>query len=475
MAFSARQYTLAATALGSSLAFIDASAVTIALPTIQTQLNLSLSGLQWVFLSYSIALAALYLIGGTLGDRYGHQKVFTFAVAGFALASILVGFSPNGGWLIAGRVLQGICGAFVTTNSLAWLRKAYGEKAGKAVGLWTSLTSISIVIAPTLGGAITQWSSWRWIFFINIPLAAVVIYWSSRAAKDKPGAVKAPLDFRGSVLVALSLSFIIYYLVQGVETGFGQLIWALVIGVAALVGFIVTELRSKHPMLPLSLFKIRNFALANLETFFAYGALNGLLFFSLYLQFLGLSPVVASLFYIPTSIILIMLAPYFGGLADRTGPKLLLCAGPALIGIGALFFTLIKTKLDVWLWGGIGLGFFSFGLVMLVAPITTLALKSVPSHFSGLASGVNNTMSRVGGLVAVAVVGMIISLVFFNEVADKNAVPLDLHQTDPVLRTASEKAFKYGTYAVAGLAFLATAVGLGLSSHKKTLRSELTG
>ncbi|MBI2008966.1 MFS transporter [Candidatus Saccharibacteria bacterium] len=472
MILKPRQSTLAATSLGSSLAFIDATAVTVALPTIQSQLHLGLHGIQWVFLSYSIALAALYLIGGAIGDRYGHQKVFALGVVGFALASALVGVSPNSAWMIASRVLQGIFGALVTTNSLAWLRKAYGDSAGRAVGLWTSLTSISIVIAPPLGGALTQWLSWRWIFFINLPLAALVLYWSAQATKDKPERKNAKLDIPGSVLIATALSFIVYYLVQGAETGFEHLSWALLAGIGALIGFIVTELRARQPMLPLNLFKIRNFTLVNLATFFVYGALNSLLFFSLYLQFLGLSPLAASLFYIPTSIVMILLAPYFGGLADRIGPKLLLIIGPGLIGIGTLFFTLITAKANVWLWGGVGIAFFSLGLAIMVAPITTLALKSVPVSFSGLASGTNNTMARVGGLVAVAVVGMVISLVFFSDVSDRSAVPLDLHQSQPALRLASTKAFRYGTYMVAGLAFLGAAISLGLSNLKKAKTSQ---
>ncbi|HZP55615.1 MAG TPA: MFS transporter, partial [Candidatus Saccharimonadales bacterium] len=166
MKLSKRQFTLAATALGSSLAFIDASAVIVALPTMQKALHLGLTGEQWIFVSYSLALAALYLIGGALGDRYGHRKIFKRGVVGFALASALAGVSPNSALLIVARVLQGISGALVTTNSLAWLRSIYGEDAGKAVGLWTSLTGISTILAPPLGGALTQWLSWRWIFYI---------------------------------------------------------------------------------------------------------------------------------------------------------------------------------------------------------------------------------------------------------------------------------------------------------------------
>ncbi|MBI4034662.1 MFS transporter [Candidatus Saccharibacteria bacterium] len=468
MALESRQFTLAATALGSSLAFIDASAVTVALPTIQTELSLGLSGLQWVFLSYSISLAALYLIGGTIGDRFGRRKVFSLAVAAFALVSILVGLAPNGVWLIVARAGQGVAGAFVTTNSLAWLRETYGNKAGKAVGLWTSLTSISIIAGPPLGGLLTQALSWRWIFFINLPLAILTIYWSGRALAPKAHPRRGSLDIKGSVLCAAFLSLIVYFLVQGASSGFAKLSWALIAGLAAFAGFIIVELKAKQPMLPLSVFKIRNFSLVNLQTFLAYGTLNGLLFLSLYLQFLGLSPLAASLFYIPTSLVMVLLAPYFGSLADRIGARTLLIIGPALIGVGTILFTLISSTSDLWWRGGLALVFFSLGLAVMVAPITTLALKSVPTKLSGLASGVNHTAARVGGLAAVAVVGMLISVVFYGRSPNRDSVPLNLDQTQPELRAASTSAFRYGMILNGSFALGAAALGFGLRNRNQS-------
>ncbi len=461
MSFSKRQFTLAATALGSSLAFIDATAVIVALPSMQKSLSLGLSGEQWIFLSYSLALASLYLVGGSLGDRYGHRQVFTRGVVGFALASILAGLAPNGLLLIIARVLQGICGAFVTTNSLAWLRNVYGNDAGKAVGLWTSLTAISTIIAPLLGGALTQWFSWRWIFYINLPLAVLVLYWSSKA---EPGQAKSnqdrPLDIVGSALIAVSFGFLCYYLVQGTKAGFSSLWWSLAIGLIGLIGFVITELNTKNPMLPMRLFKIRNFSFANFETLLIYGALYGVLvYLTLYLQFLGLSPLSSSLFLIPPSVVLILLAPYFGGLADRRGPKAFLTAGPLLIGTSALLFSLIGGKDQIPLAGGFGIILFSFGLAMLVAPITTVALKSVPASFAGIASGLNNTFSRIGSLTVVAVVGMIISIIFYNTVADSSMVPLGVDPQSLAVAGASRDAFQVGMWVVAALAYAAAAVG----------------
>jgi len=467
MKLSPKQYTLAATSLGSSLAFIDATAVIVALPVMQKALHLGLDGQQWVFLAYSLALASLYLVGGALGDRYGYRKVFTSGIVGFAAASALAGLAPNGGVLIAARVLQGISGAFVTTNSLAWLRSAYGDQAGKAVGLWTSLTSVSTIAAPLIGGALAQYLSWRLIFYINLPLALLVIYWAARGAEEEgPPKILRPLDPLGSLFIAIGLGFLTYFLVQGSKHGFSDIWWSLVIGLVGLVAFVTTELRISHPMLPFRLFKIRNFSIANLETLLIYGALYGILvYFALYLQFLGYSPVVSSLFMIPSSVILILLASFFGGYADRKGPRLLLTLGPCLIGVGALLLMQIEAKSDVWIWGILGLASFSFGLAMIVAPITAAALKSVPTDFAGLASGINNSMSRIGSLTTVAIVGAVIALVFANSSGNNTAVPLEVNQTSQNLHDASIKAFRSGIIIVAGLAFASAAVGgLGLQN-----------
>lgn len=475
MALNKRQYTLAATALGSSLAFIDSTAVIVALPTMQKALNLGLAGEQWIFLSYSLSLAALYLVGGALGDRYGHRKIFNYGVIGFALASILAGLAPNATVIIVARVLQGIGGAFVTTNSLAWLRSVYGDHAGKAIGLWTALTGISTVIAPPLGGALTQWLSWRYIFYINLPLAFLIIYWSARAVPDKEKeAEPTPLDIPGSLLIASGFGFLTYYLVEGAKTGFSRLWWTLLVGGASLAAFVAVELNSRHPMLPFKLFKIRNFSFSNLETLLLYGALNGVfIYFTLYLQFLGLTPLSSSLFLVPTSLVLIALARYFGGLADLHGPRMLLSVGPVLIAAGSLLFSIINSKNDIWLRGSLGIALFSLGLAMIVAPITTTALKSVPSKFAGIASGLNNTVARIGGLIVIAIAGMIISIIFASSTADKSAVPLGLHQQSPSLRQASHHGYQVAMWSVTGLALVSAAVGwFGISD--KSAREKIT-
>jgi EmrB/QacA subfamily drug resistance transporter len=466
---SARQLTLAATVIGSSLAFIDATVVIVALPTIERDLDLGLSGQQWVLLSYSLALAALYLVAGAVGDRRGRRETFVVGVAGFAVASLLAAVAPNGGFLIGARTLQGVFGAFLTVNSLALLREVYGAESGRAIGLWTSFTSVATVAGPPAGGALVEWVSWRWIFFVNLPFAAVAVALvlagrSRERAEQRVGR----LDLPGAALAAIGFGSLTYAMVEGADDGFADYWWAFLVAVVSLAAFAVVERRTNEPMLPFELFRRRNFTAANLETFLVYAALQGnFVFVLIYLQFLGYSPFQAGLIEIPTSVILIALAARFGALADRLGPRLFLTVGPALLGVGTLLFLFVDEKGDFWTAGVAGLALFALGLAMLVAPITATALSSAPSEYAGIASGVNSTVSRLGGLLAVAVVGLVIALVFESHVGQTGAVPLETDQTDPELREASIDGFKAGMLVVAGLAFAGAAVGaFGISNQQ---------
>jgi EmrB/QacA subfamily drug resistance transporter len=466
---SARQLTLAATVIGSSLAFIDATVVIVALPTIERDLDLGLSGQQWVLLSYSLALAALYLVAGAVGDRRGRRETFVVGVAGFAVASLLAAVAPNGEFLIGARALQGVFGAFLTVNSLALLREVYGAESGRAIGLWTAFTSVATVAGPPAGGALVEWISWRWIFFVNLPLAAVAVALvlagrSPERAEQRVGR----LDLPGAALAAIGFGSLTYGMVEGADDGFADYWWAFVIAAASLAAFAVVERRTAEPMLPFELFRRRNFTAANLETFLVYAALQGnFVFVLIYLQFLGFSPFQAGLIEIPTSVIMIALAARFGMLADRFGPRLFLTAGPALLGFGTLLFLFIDEKSDFWIAGVAGLALFALGLAMLVAPITATALSSAPSEYAGIASGVNSTVSRLGGLLAVAVVGLVIALVFEGQVGQTDAVPLETDQTSPELRDASIDGFRAGMLVVAGLAFAGAAVGAFGISNKQ--------
>jgi EmrB/QacA subfamily drug resistance transporter len=464
-----KRLTLAATILGSSLAFIDATVVIVALPTIEEDLDLGLTGQQWVFLSYSLALAALYLVGGAIGDRYGRRRVFIAGAAAFALASLLAGAAPNEAVLVVARALQGVAGAFLTTNSLALLRGAYGADSGRAIGLWTSFTSVATILGPPAGGALVEWVSWRWIFLLNLPLAAAAVVLALLGRDEESASPRTGrLDLAGATLAAAGFGLLTYGLVEGADRGFGGLWWAFAGAAVALTAFVVVETRVDEPMLPFALFRKRNFAAANAQTFLVYAGLYGFfVFFTLYLQFLGFTPFEAGLLNIPSSIVMIVLAARFGALADRQGPRLYLTLGPALIGLGTLVFAVVDTKSEFWSYGIVGLLLFSLGLAMMVAPITATALKSAPERYAGIASGVNSTVSRLGSLLAIAVIGLVITLVFEANVDVEGAVPLAMGQTAPELREASVDAFRAGMAVAAALAFAGAAVGaVGISNRE---------
>jgi EmrB/QacA subfamily drug resistance transporter len=461
-----RRLTLAATVLGSSLAFVDASVVVVALPTIQHDLHFSLAGEQWVFLAYSLTLAALYLPAGAVGDRRGRRETFIAGVVAFALASALAGAAPTGAVLIAARALQGAAAAFLATNSLALLRESYGDNAGRAVGLWTAFTSVATLGGPPLGGVIVQWVSWRWIFFINLPLAAGAVVLADRGrcrqlAKHRVGR----LDLAGAALAAVVFGMTTYGMVDGAANGFGGAWWAFVVAAVALVAFVVVERSVAEPMLPFSLFRRRNFAFANLETFLVYGALGGFFFFfTIYLQFLGFSPVAAGLASVPGSVMMILLSARFGRLSDEHGPRLFLTVGPLLVAGGLVLISLMRSRTDFWREGVPGILIFSFGLSMLVAPITATALGSAPGRFSGVASGLNQTFSRLGNLLAVAVLGLVVLIVYHGNGGD-HGVPLARGQHVHVLRSASMDAFRAAMLVSAALAVAGALVAaLGISN-----------
>ena len=464
-----KRLTLAATILGSSLAFIDATVVIVALPTIEEDLDLGLTGQQWIFLSYSLALASLYLVGGAVGDRYGRRRVFIAGAAGFALASLLAGAAPNEAILIIARTLQGVAGAFLTTNSLALLRGVYGADSGRAIGLWTSFTSVATIAGPPAGGALVEWVSWRWIFLLNLPLAAATVFLALVGRCDEaPPERKGRLDLPGAALAAVGFGLLTYGLVEGADRGFGGVWWAFVGSGAALAAFVVVEQRVAQPMLPFELFRVRNFAVANAQTFLVYAGLYGFfVFFTIYLQFIGFTAFEAGLLNIPSSIIMILLAARFGGLADKHGPRLYLTVGPALMGTGTLVFTFVDDKSDFWTAGIAGLAIFSLGLAMMVAPITATALKSAPERYAGIASGVNSTVSRLGSLIAIALIGLVITLVFESRTDDADAVPLARDPGSQELYDASVDAFRAGMLLAAALTFAGAAVGgIGISNRE---------
>jgi EmrB/QacA subfamily drug resistance transporter len=461
-----RTLTLIAAILGSSLAFLDAFIVQIALPTMRDKLHFGFVGAQWVVLSYSLALVALYLIAGAVGDRFGRRRVFLTAIAWFAIASAVAGFAPNVGVLVGARVAQGIAAAFVSTNSLAMIRVLYKEQAGQAIGTWTAATSAALIVGPSIGGLIVLWS-WRLIFFINLPLSIVAVVCILLGAKEEesPGA-RRRFDLVGAGLGAAAFLLLTLGLTRAQKHSFASVWWLLALAAVAFVAFIVLELRLEEPLLPLGLFKERVFAAANLETFLVYGALQSAGFYiAQYLQSdgIGLSSLWASFFFIPPSILLTVLSRRVGRFADQHGPRLPLAVGPLLLAAGYGLFATVGNRHELWIYGIPGAALFSVGLVLIVAPITAAALSAAPDRFAGVASGVNTTLSRLGGLTSIAVVGLVIAGVAGNDVS----LFKKGHESGHEL-TASRHGFEAGMGFAAGLALAGAAVGAAGISRRKT-------
>jgi EmrB/QacA subfamily drug resistance transporter len=470
-----RRLTLVATVLGSSMAYV--TAINVALPVIGADLGIDLGGQQWIVLSYSLALASLYLVAGALADRLGRRKMFMLGTIGFAAASALGGIAPEPAVLIVARVLQGAAGALLTTGSLSLLRSTFGEESGRAIGIWTTGTGVVSLAGPPLGGALVEWASWRWLFFLNLPLAAAAVCfaWLGRGARSQHQEPSSRLDIVGAALVGIGLGFVTYGLVQAGDQGFAAVAWAFAVGVASLAAFLLRERRAADPLLPLALFRNREFTLVNVETLLVYGALAGSTFFlGLYLQsVIGYTPFEAGLLLLPSILVLLVLAPRFGRLADRHGPRPFLIAGPVLMAAGILLWLRVD---DRNLWDGLlpGLVLYGLGLSMIVAPITAAALTTISERYAGVAAGVNTTFSRLGSLITTAVLGLVVSLVFASRTNDPNLVPLALGQDGQEFITGSTDAFRAAMIVAAALALAGAAAALGLSRQPKPVEVPAT-
>jgi EmrB/QacA subfamily drug resistance transporter len=418
--------TLLATALGSSLAFLDLTVVVVALPRMEEDLDLGLAGQQWVYLAYALSLAAFYLLSGAIGDRVGLRRTFIGGVVLFAGASLVCAVAPTEGALLAGRALQGVGGAALTTTSLALLRVVWAGQAARAIGLWTSLTSVAMVAGPLLGGLLVQVASWRWIFLLNLPLAVVAIVFAAAGRSDEERTSgRSTLDIVGAILSSVGLTGLAFSLVEVGDHG-AAVVPAAVVGCVSLAAFIVWTLRAPDRLVPPRLLRTPGIAAANVVTMVLYAGFTAqLVFLPVYLQFLGVSPTATGLVFVVPSIALVALAPRWGAFADRRGPRLPVAAGGFVIAASTLLLLPVTAESDVPLWIGASLIAFGLGLSAVVAPITAAALAPAPSGLAGVASGLNQTVTRVGAVFSVAAVGAVASAVFVAAGGDA-ASPFEL-------------------------------------------------
>jgi EmrB/QacA subfamily drug resistance transporter len=406
------RWVLAATILASSMAFIDGTVVNVALPFLQTNLNATAIGIQWVVEAYSLFLSALLLVGGSLGDHYGRRRIFNVGVVVFAIASAACGLAQNIDQLIAARAVQGIGGALLVPGSLALISSCFNEKErGRAIGTWSGFSAITTAIGPVLGGWLVEHVSWRAVFFLNLPFAIAVLLISlwhvPESREDQPGA----LDWIGAALATVGLAGLVFGLIESPRLGFSNwlVLLALIGGVIALLVFVWHEARTKSPMVPLGLFRSKDFAGANLLTLFLYAALGGfMLFFALNLvQVQGYSATAAGAALLPFVIIMFSLSRWSGGLIERFGPRLPLMIGPLIATAGFSLFARQGVTQSYWTSFFPAVAVLGLGMAVTVAPLTTTVMGSVNEEQAGTASGINNAVSRTAGLLAIAVFGVV--------------------------------------------------------------------
>ncbi|MBC7909863.1 MAG: MFS transporter [Pyrinomonadaceae bacterium] len=429
----AAPWVLAATILGSSITFIDSTVVNVALPVLQRELGTDITGAQWIVESYSLMLSALILVGGSLGDRLGRKRIFSMGLLFFAIASAGCGMAQSAGQLIAARAFQGIGAAMLVPGSLAIISASFSKQdRGKAIGTWSGFTAISAGIGPVLGGWLVENVSWRWIFFINLPIAAVVLaitWWRVPESRDENAGAR--VDILGAAAATLGLGGVVYGLVEAGGRGFAdtRVIVSLAAGVVLLSLYVFVERkRGTRAMMPLALFRSKTFAGANLLTLFLYAALSGLMFFLPFnlIQVQGYSATQAGAALLPFVLTMFLLSRWAGGLVQRYGAKLPLVVGPIITSAGFALFMLPGAGA-----GSYWTSFFpavlvmSLGMAASVAPLTTTVMGAVEERHAGIASGINNAVSRTAGLISIAVFGIVMTASFARNF-DAKLQPLEL-------------------------------------------------
>lgn len=442
----AGKWIMGSAILASAMAFIDSTALNVVLPSLQKSLNAKGPDLFWVLNAYLLMLASLILIGGSLGDRLGRKKVFMIGIVIFILGSAACGLTPGVGLLITFRVLQGAGGALMIPGSLSLISSLIDkEERGRAIGTWSAITTLVTIGGPILGGALGDAGLWRAIFFINIPIGIIVlIILGSKVGESRDEQSSSSVDIPGAVTLGLGLACLTFGFLRAPSLGFGHIqAWgSLAAGVLLLASFLVVEYKSKQPMMPLRLFANRTFTGVNLLTFFLYAGLGAaMLFLSLDLvQAQGYSQLQSGLSFLPFTILMISIARYAGGLADKYGPRLLLIIGPLVAGVGFLMLSFVQqTKGPSEFWTTFFPGIFTLGLGMsiTVAPLTATVMGSVEDRFSGTASGVNNAMTRIAGVFANAILGALAVLLFYGALQKQIApIPLDAPDRGAVMAEA---------------------------------------
>jgi EmrB/QacA subfamily drug resistance transporter len=407
------RWTLVASILGSSMAFVDGSVVNVALPSIQGDLGGGLATQQWVVDAYLLTLGSLILVGGSLGDIFGELRVFTIGVASFAGASVLCAIAPTAAALIVFRGIQGMAGALLVPASLAMLTSTFsGTARGNAIGQWTSWTGISFIIGPTFGGWLIDVSSWRVIFLINLPIAAAtLLILMPLGGMQQQRREDMRVDVWGAILGTAGLGLLVAAFIEQPQRGWTDplILGAFFGGAALLAAFVIYELHTSMPMLPLRLFRIRNFSVTNIETLSVYGGLSALTtFLTLYLiEFAGFSALHAGISLLPVTVVMFFVSPRTGRLSMQHGPRFFMALGPIIAGLGVLGLTRLPQNVDYWKDVLPWLLVFAAGLSMTVAPLTTTVLADVEPGEAGEASGVNNAVARIAGLLAIAILGIL--------------------------------------------------------------------